>query len=159
MPKKWKIGKNISRGLCCRAAYTAKNFFKTQNPRLINESGFKSRAAYDGACTVGRWVKIWEFVSQFLFRYLSKYQFLTLFAKFLILHLLTIPLPLSCLPSISIGGTITYFKFTCYIITNSILRMLTNLKLDLIKDYSTLNMTWTNTKKQLMKSSEARPLE
>ena len=34
------------------AAYTTKNFFKAQNPRLINESGFKSRAAYDGARTV-----------------------------------------------------------------------------------------------------------
>ena len=39
-------------GLCCRAAIISWFFFKTQNPRLINESGFKSRAAYDGACTV-----------------------------------------------------------------------------------------------------------
>ena len=29
-----------------------KKLVKTQNPRLINESGFKSRAAYDGARTV-----------------------------------------------------------------------------------------------------------
>jgi hypothetical protein len=28
------------------------HFFKAQNPRLINESGFKLRAAYDGARTV-----------------------------------------------------------------------------------------------------------
>jgi hypothetical protein len=42
----------LQSGLCCRAAYTTKNFFKTQNPWLINESGFKSRAAYDGARTV-----------------------------------------------------------------------------------------------------------
>ena len=29
-----------------------KNFFKAQNPRLINKSGFKLRGAYDGAHTV-----------------------------------------------------------------------------------------------------------
>ena len=29
-----------------------KNVFKTQNPRLINKIGIKSRAAYDGMCTV-----------------------------------------------------------------------------------------------------------
>ena len=46
--KKWKK----CCGLCCRAAYTTKNFFKAQNPLLINKSGFKSRAAYDGARTV-----------------------------------------------------------------------------------------------------------
>ena len=40
------------------AAYAAEHliflfhFFKAQNPRLKNESGFKSRAAYDGAHTV-----------------------------------------------------------------------------------------------------------
>jgi hypothetical protein len=40
------------------AAYAAerllfsRNFFKPQNPRLINESGFKLRAAYDGTCTI-----------------------------------------------------------------------------------------------------------
>ena len=28
--------------------------FKTRNPRLINKSGFKSRAAYDGARTVSK---------------------------------------------------------------------------------------------------------
>ena len=28
------------------------HFFKAQNLRLINESGFKSRTAYDGARTV-----------------------------------------------------------------------------------------------------------
>ena len=42
------------------AAYAAErlkflfHFFKAQNPRLINESGLKSRAAYDGARTVGK---------------------------------------------------------------------------------------------------------
>ena len=52
---KWINGKNA-------AAYAAerlvlhKNFFKNQNPRLINKSGFKSRAAYDVARTV--YVKI-----------------------------------------------------------------------------------------------------
>jgi hypothetical protein len=40
-----KIGENA-------AACITKNFFKTQNSRLINQSGFKSRAAYDGARTV-----------------------------------------------------------------------------------------------------------
>jgi hypothetical protein len=40
------------------AAYAAehlllqKNFFETQNPRLINKSSFKSGAAYDGVRTV-----------------------------------------------------------------------------------------------------------
>ena len=29
-----------------------KKFFKTQKPRLINESGFKSRAGYNGVRTV-----------------------------------------------------------------------------------------------------------
>ena len=51
-------------GLCCRAAYITRNFFKTQNPRLINESGFKSRAAYDGARTVAKnqpYVFSWNF--------------------------------------------------------------------------------------------------
>ena len=31
-------------------------FLKTQNPRLINESGFKSRTAYNGARTVNKTV-------------------------------------------------------------------------------------------------------
>ena len=35
-----------------RAACITRNFFNTQNPRLINESGLKSRATYDGACTL-----------------------------------------------------------------------------------------------------------
>ena len=35
-------------------AFTTRNFFKTQNPQLIIESSFKSRAAYDGAGTVHR---------------------------------------------------------------------------------------------------------
>ena len=39
-------------GLCCRAACITRNFFKTQNPQLINESGFNSRAAYNGVRTV-----------------------------------------------------------------------------------------------------------
>jgi hypothetical protein len=34
-----------------RAAFITRNFFKTQNP-LMNESSFKSRAAYDGVLTV-----------------------------------------------------------------------------------------------------------
>ena len=58
--KSVKIGKKANKllrlmlqsGLCCRAAYVTRNFFKTQNPRLINESSFKSRGAYDGARTV-----------------------------------------------------------------------------------------------------------
>ena len=45
------IGKKCC-GLCYRAACITKNFLKTHNPQLINESGFKSRAAYDGACMV-----------------------------------------------------------------------------------------------------------
>ena len=28
--------------------YNTRNFFRTQNPRLINDSGFKSRAGYNG---------------------------------------------------------------------------------------------------------------
>ena len=39
-------------GLCCSAACSARNFFKTQNPRLINKRGFKSRADYNGTHTV-----------------------------------------------------------------------------------------------------------
>ena len=34
--------------LCFRAAINSRFFFKPQNPRLRNKSGFKSRAAYDG---------------------------------------------------------------------------------------------------------------
>jgi hypothetical protein len=43
-----------SRGLSCRAAIISWLFFKTQNLRLINESSFKSRVAYDGACGICR---------------------------------------------------------------------------------------------------------
>ena len=46
-----KIGKKCC-DLCCRAACITRYFFKTQNPRLINKSSFKSRAAYEGARTV-----------------------------------------------------------------------------------------------------------
>ena len=45
------IGKKCC-GLCCREVYITRNVFRTQNLQLINESGFKSRAAYDGACMV-----------------------------------------------------------------------------------------------------------
>ena len=34
-----------------------KKFFKTKKPRLINESGFKSRAGYNGARTVLHFLK------------------------------------------------------------------------------------------------------
>ena len=47
-----KKSRNNGRGLCCRASYISISLFKAQNPRLINESGFKSRAANDGARTV-----------------------------------------------------------------------------------------------------------
>ena len=53
--KSEKIGKKSKKNA---AAYDAERplildfFFKSQNPRLINESGFKLRAAYDGARTV-----------------------------------------------------------------------------------------------------------
>ena len=47
-----KKSRNFCCGLCCRSACITRNFFKTQNPRLINKSGFILRAAYDGACTV-----------------------------------------------------------------------------------------------------------
>jgi hypothetical protein len=50
-----KIGEKCF-GLCCRAACITRNFSKTQNPWLINERGFKSRAAYDGAHTVYQYV-------------------------------------------------------------------------------------------------------
>ena len=46
-----KIGKKCC-GLCCRVVCIARNVFKTQNPRLINKRGFKSRATYSGAHTV-----------------------------------------------------------------------------------------------------------
>ena len=49
--KRKKIGKKCC-GLRFRAAFITRHFFKTQNPRLINESGFKLSAAYDGARTV-----------------------------------------------------------------------------------------------------------
>ena len=34
------------------AACVTRNFFKTQNPQLINKAGFKSKVAYNGVCTV-----------------------------------------------------------------------------------------------------------
>ena len=46
-----KIGKKCC-GLCCRVPCITKNFCKTQKTWLINKSGFKSRAAYDGMRTV-----------------------------------------------------------------------------------------------------------
>ena len=72
--KSEKIGKKNAKkccGLCCRAAIISWFFFKAQNPRLINESGFKSRAAYDGPRTVvseeiiwrNRVTKNWEHMS------------------------------------------------------------------------------------------------
>ena len=39
-------------GLHCRAVCITRNFSEPQNPQLIIESGFKSRAGYDGARTV-----------------------------------------------------------------------------------------------------------
>ena len=44
-----KLGKNAA---AYAPACIARKKIKTQNPRLMNESGFKSRAAYDGAGTV-----------------------------------------------------------------------------------------------------------
>ena len=41
-----KIGEKCC-GLCCRAVCITRNFFRTQNPRLINESGSKSRLGYN----------------------------------------------------------------------------------------------------------------
>ena len=38
----------------CRAVYNTRNLFETQNPRFIIESGFKSRAGYNGAHTICR---------------------------------------------------------------------------------------------------------
>ena len=46
-----KIGE-ISYGLYCRVVCITRNFFEFQNPRFIIESGFKSRADYNGARTV-----------------------------------------------------------------------------------------------------------
>ena len=37
--------------LCCRSPCITINFLKTQNPGLVNESGFKSRAGYYGVHT------------------------------------------------------------------------------------------------------------
>ena len=62
--KNEKIGKKYY-GLCCRAACITRNFFKTQNTQLINESGFKLRAANDGMVYEKRlssswcWFHIW----------------------------------------------------------------------------------------------------
>ena len=39
--KSERIGK-IGCGLCCRAVCITRNFLKSQNPQLINKSGFKS---------------------------------------------------------------------------------------------------------------------
>ena len=44
--KKWKNREKCC-SLYCRAACITRNFFKTQYPRLINKSGFKSQAAYE----------------------------------------------------------------------------------------------------------------
>ena len=38
--------------LCCRVVYITRNFFNSQNPRLINQSGFKLRAGYNLARTI-----------------------------------------------------------------------------------------------------------
>ena len=51
------IHQKLDQGPIDAAAYAAerlvltRNFFKTQNPRLINVSGFKSQAAYNSART------------------------------------------------------------------------------------------------------------
>ena len=48
--KRKQQGKSCS--LYCRAVCTTRNFYVPKNPRFIIESGFKSRAVYDGSCTV-----------------------------------------------------------------------------------------------------------
>ena len=57
--QKWKNRSNYDNIITILAAvYTAErfelqgNFFEPQNPRFIIESGFKSRAGYNGARTV-----------------------------------------------------------------------------------------------------------
>ena len=57
-----------SRNLCCRSAIISWFSFKSQNPRFINKSGFKSRAAYDGVRTV-----LWFAVHITQFWYYSTY--------------------------------------------------------------------------------------
>ena len=42
----------ISLGLLCRALCITRNFCDPQNPLFIIESGFYSRAGYNGPCTV-----------------------------------------------------------------------------------------------------------
>ena len=54
-----KLGKNAAAYAAERFIYYyiiihTRNFFRTQYPRLINDSGFKSRASYNGARTVSR---------------------------------------------------------------------------------------------------------
>ena len=44
--------------LCCRVACITRNCFKTQNPRLINKSGLKSREIYNGSRKVHTYVLI-----------------------------------------------------------------------------------------------------
>ena len=65
--KKWKNrGKNrvsVQKccGLWCRAVYITRGLFcRTQNPWLINESGFKSRAGYNGASTVFKFTNMYK---------------------------------------------------------------------------------------------------
>ena len=49
--KSENIGK-IRCSLYCRAVCVTRNISQTQYPRFLIESGFKSRAGYNGACTV-----------------------------------------------------------------------------------------------------------
>ena len=51
----------ISRCLYCKAVCITRDFSESQNPRFINESIFKSRTVYNGACTVHQWKScMWE---------------------------------------------------------------------------------------------------
>ena len=52
-----KIGEKCC-GLCCRAVCITRNIFKTQNPRLVNKGGFKSRAGYNVASMVCTFAKM-----------------------------------------------------------------------------------------------------
>ena len=49
--KSENIGK-IRCGLYCRAVCITRNISETQYPRFLIQSCFKSRAGYNGACTV-----------------------------------------------------------------------------------------------------------
>ena len=56
-----------------------RNFFESQNPRFIIESGFKSRAGYNGARTVVSFQtlhtkKIWENKTRYILKAMQKGQ-------------------------------------------------------------------------------------